>query len=154
MLDRGVEKPEELDLYARGQGLPMGPYELMDFFAIEINEAVKLIEEHVALPDEIETAVKLGINRPCGPISVGNSMTNAEVKKKLEGSRRSSHSHFHFNSGRIRSYSHVILAVLLNPLQRQKSFHSSLFCPYCWGLRRTARMTNRGPKTMSGNFNR
>ncbi len=153
VLDKSVEKPEELDLYARGQGLPMGPYELMDFvgldtvahmldylavvlsdeynkcntfrnlvkdgklgrktgmgfydwstgkaaipnaqpsekvtimdiFAIEINEAVKLIEEHVALPDEIETAVKLGLNRPFGPISVANSMTNAEVKKKLEG---------------------------------------------------------------------
>jgi len=152
VLDRGVERPEEMDLYARGQGLPMGPYELMDFvgidtvvhsldyyaktlseeynrcktfrdlvkegrlgkktgrgfydwssgkaaipqtepsekvtimdiFAIEINEAVKLIEERVALPDEIETAVKLGLNRPFGPISVAKSLTNAEVKKKLE----------------------------------------------------------------------
>ncbi len=152
VLDRGVEKPEEMDLYARGQGLPMGPYELMDFvgldtvahmldyyatvvsdeynqckafrtlvkegrlgkksgkgfydwssgkaaipnvepsekvtimdiFAIEINEAVKLIEERVALPDEIEIAVKLGLNRPFGPISVAKSLTNAEVKKKLE----------------------------------------------------------------------
>ncbi|MCL5789080.1 MAG: 3-hydroxyacyl-CoA dehydrogenase/enoyl-CoA hydratase family protein [Candidatus Thermoplasmatota archaeon] len=152
VLDKGVERPEEMDIYARGQGLPMGPYELMDFvgidtvahsldyyakelspdydrcrtfrdmvkegrlgkktgkgfydwssgkaaipkaepsekvtimdiFAIEINEAVKLIEERVALPDEIETAVKLGLNRPFGPISVARSLTNAEVKKKLE----------------------------------------------------------------------
>lgn len=152
VLDKEVENPEEMDLYARGQGLPMGPYELMDFvgldtvvhsmdyyattlsdeykscnafrnlvkegkmgrktglgfydwssgraaipkaeplekvtimdiFAIEINEAVKLIEEQVALPDEIETAVKLGLNRPFGPISVAGSLTNAEVKKKLE----------------------------------------------------------------------
>ncbi len=152
VLDRGVEKPEEMDSYARAQGLPMGPYELMDFvgldtvvhsldyyastlsdeynrcktfrelvskgklgkksgsgfydwssgkaaipktepsgsvtimdiFAIEINEAVKLIEEGVALPEEIETAVKLGLNRPFGPISVAKSMTNAEVKRKLE----------------------------------------------------------------------
>ena len=152
VVDKGVERPEELDLYARGQGLPMGPYELMDFvgldtvahmldyyavtvsedynkcrifrdlvkegklgkksgkgfydwssgkaaipnvepsekvtimdiFAIEINEAVKLIEERVALPEEIETAVKLGLNRPFGPISVAKSMTNAELKKKLE----------------------------------------------------------------------
>jgi enoyl-CoA hydratase/3-hydroxyacyl-CoA dehydrogenase len=152
VLDKGVEKPEEMDLYARGQGLPMGPYELMDFvgidtvahsldyyaktlsgdynscktfremvkegklgkktgkgfydwssgkaaipkvepsekvtimdiFAIEINEAVKLIEERVALPDEIEIAVKLGLNRPFGPISVAKSLTNAEVKRKLE----------------------------------------------------------------------
>lgn len=152
VLDKGVEKPEEMDLYARGQGLPMGPYELMDFvgldtvvhsldyyaatiseeynrckafrdlvkegklgrktgsgfydwtsgkaaipksepsekvtimdiFAIEINESAKLIEEHVALPDDIETAVKLGLNRPFGPISVAKSLTNAEVKKRLE----------------------------------------------------------------------
>ena len=152
VIDKGIEKPEELDAYAKGQGLPMGPYELMDFvgldtvvhsldyysttispeynkctslrtlvkegklgkksgkgfydwstgkaslpktepsekvtimdiFAIEINEAVKLIEEEVALPDEIENAVKLGLNRPFGPISVAKSMTNAEVKKMLE----------------------------------------------------------------------
>ena len=152
VIDRNVEKPEELDAYAKGQGLPMGPYELMDFvgldtvahsldyyaktisdeynkctsirklvadgkmgkktgkgfydwstgkaaipkaepsekitimdiFAIEINEAVKLIEEQVALPDEIETAVKLGLNRPFGPMSVAKSFTNAELKKMLE----------------------------------------------------------------------
>ncbi|MEM0141606.1 MAG: 3-hydroxyacyl-CoA dehydrogenase NAD-binding domain-containing protein [Thermoplasmatales archaeon] len=152
ILDKGVERPEELDAYAKSQGLPMGPYELMDFvgldtvvhsldyygktlspeydkcttlrrmvkdgklgkktgsgfydwssgranipkaqpsenvtimdlFAIEINEAVKLIEEEVALPEEIETGVKLGMNRPFGPISVAKSMTNAEVKKMLE----------------------------------------------------------------------
>lgn len=152
VLDKNVEKPEEMDLYARGQGLPMGPYELMDFvgidtvvhsldyysatlseeynrcrtfrdlvkegrlgkksgrgiydwssgkaaipkgepsekvtimdiFAIEINEAVKLIEEQVALPDEIDIAVKLGMNRPFGPITVAKSLTNAEVKKRLE----------------------------------------------------------------------
>lgn len=152
VIDKGVEKPEELDAYAKGQGLPMGPYELMDFvgldtvahsldyyaqtlssdyskchsirelvkngklgkksgkgfydwssgraaipkadqsekvtimdiFAIEINEAVKLIEEQVALPEEIETAVKLGLNRPFGPISVAKSLTNSELKKMLE----------------------------------------------------------------------
>ncbi len=152
VIDKNIEKPEELDAYAKNQGLPMGPYELMDFvgldtvahsldyygetlskeymkcnsirelvkqgklgkksgkgfydwssgkaaipksepvenvtmmdiFAIEINEAVKLIEEQVALPDEIETAVKLGLNRPFGPISVAKSLTNAELKKMLE----------------------------------------------------------------------
>jgi len=152
VIDKNIERPEELDAYAKGQGLPMGPYELMDFvgldtvahsldyyaqtlseeykkcnsirelvkngklgkktgkgfydwstgkaaipkaeasekvtmmdiFAIEINEAVKLLEEQVALPDEIETAVKLGLNRPFGPISVAKSLTNAELKKMLE----------------------------------------------------------------------
>lgn len=152
VLDQDVAKPEEVDTFARGQGLPMGPYELMDYvgidtvvhsldyyaqelspeygkcrafrtmyesknlglktgkgfyawknghaeipkvkpteklelmdvLAVELNEAVKLIEEKVALPLDIETGVKLGMNRPFGPISVADGLTNAEVKKKLE----------------------------------------------------------------------
>ncbi|PSN82570.1 3-hydroxyacyl-CoA dehydrogenase [Candidatus Marsarchaeota G2 archaeon ECH_B_SAG-G16] len=152
VLDKGVAKPEEVDSYIRSQGLPMGPYELLDFvgldiahdsllylsqelsedyskcktikelyekgalgkksgrgfydwssgkpsipsakptdkltlldiFAIEINEAVKLIEEGVATPEDIETAVKLGMNRPFGPISVAKSFTSLEVRQKLE----------------------------------------------------------------------
>lgn len=152
VLDRKVAKPEEVDTFARGQGLPMGPYELMDYvgidtvvhsldyyaqelspeygkcrafrtmyesrnlglktgkgfynwkeghaeitkvqpteklelmdvLAVELNEAVKLIEEKVALPGDIEIGVKLGMNRPFGPISVAEGLTNAEVKKKLE----------------------------------------------------------------------
>jgi len=152
VLDRGIAKPDEVDVFARSQGLPMGPYELMDFVGIdvvydsmvyyakeisdeygkcgtikqmvekgllgrktgrgfyewsngkavigsvnptdkvtlldvlvlEVNEAVKLIELGVASPDDIETAVKLGLNRPFGPISVAQSMTNSEVKEKLE----------------------------------------------------------------------
>lgn len=152
VLDKGVATSAEMDTYMRGQGLPMGPYELMDFvgidiawdqlvyfskalspeygkgktlgqkvqakqlgkktgmgfydwstgkaqipkavptdkvstmdiFAIEINESVKLIEEGVARPDDIETAVCLGMNRPFGPITVAKSLTNSEVKSKLE----------------------------------------------------------------------
>jgi enoyl-CoA hydratase/3-hydroxyacyl-CoA dehydrogenase len=57
---------------------------LMDIFAVEINEAVKLIEEGVATPEDIETGVKYGLNRAFGPISVAKSLTNAEVKAKLE----------------------------------------------------------------------
>ncbi|MGC9208676.1 MAG: 3-hydroxyacyl-CoA dehydrogenase NAD-binding domain-containing protein [Nitrososphaeria archaeon] len=150
--DKGIAKPEEVDAFARSQGLPMGPYELMDFvgldvvydsleyyaktlspdyakcrtigelvrqgrlgkksgrgfyeweggrakmppsketdkiglldvLVLEVNEAVKLIEEGVAGPDDIETAVKLGLNRPFGPITVAKSLTNEEVKSKLE----------------------------------------------------------------------
>jgi enoyl-CoA hydratase/3-hydroxyacyl-CoA dehydrogenase len=150
--DKGVATPEEIDAFGRGQGLPMGPYELLDFvgidivkhsldyyaaelspdygkcriynelysknmlgkktgrgfydwssgrphidsskatdrvplidlFSLEINEAVKLIEEEVATPDEIETAVRLGMNRPFGPITVAKSLSNAEVKESLE----------------------------------------------------------------------
>ncbi len=152
LLDRGVASPPEIDNYARSQGLPMGPYELMDFvgvdiaadslayfasalspeygkgvtfarmakagelgkktgrgfydwssgradipkveptdkvsimdiFALEINEAVKLIEEGVASPEDIERGVVLGMNRPFGPIAVAKDLTNAEVKAKLE----------------------------------------------------------------------
>ena len=152
VLDRGMASPAEVDTFARGQGMPMGPYELMDFvgidvaadslayfaqalspeygkgkyfanmaksgllgkksgkgfydwstgkaqipkaeatdklsimdiFALEINEAVKLIEEGVATPDDVEKSVTLGMNRPFGPISVAKDLTNAEVKSKLE----------------------------------------------------------------------
>ena len=152
ILDKEMASPAEVDTFARGQGLPMGPYELMDFvgvdvaadslayfaqalspeygkgkafgsmakagllgkktgkgfydwstgraqipkapatekisimdiFALEINEAVKLIEEGVAGPDDIEKSVTLGMNRPFGPISVAKDLSNAEVKSKLE----------------------------------------------------------------------
>ncbi|MDG6954731.1 MAG: enoyl-CoA hydratase/isomerase family protein [Nitrososphaerota archaeon] len=152
LLDRGVASPSEVDRFARGQGLPMGPYELLDFvgvdvgadslayfasalspeygkgttfakmvkegrlgkktgrgfydwssgkaeipradptdkvsimdiFALEINESVKLLEEGVATPDDIERGVVLGMNRPFGPISVAKDLSNAEVKAKLE----------------------------------------------------------------------
>ncbi len=57
---------------------------LMDMFAVEINEAVKLIEEGVATPDDVEKGMTLGMNRPFGPISVAKDLTNAEVKAKLE----------------------------------------------------------------------
>ncbi len=63
---------------------PTDKVSLMDIFALEINESVKLIEAGVATPDDIETSVKLGMNRPFGPISVAKSLTNEEVKTKLE----------------------------------------------------------------------
>ena len=152
VLDKGIAAPEGVDSYARSQGLPMGPYELLDFvgidvasdsldyfagalspeygkvkvfkqmvndkklgkksgagfydwssgkaslgntpptdklsmmdlFSVEINEAVKLIAEGVATPDDIDKSVMLGMNRPFGPISVAKSFTNAEIKEKLD----------------------------------------------------------------------
>jgi enoyl-CoA hydratase/3-hydroxyacyl-CoA dehydrogenase len=57
--------------------------DLMDVLSIEINEAVRLLEQNVAAPSDIETGVKLGMNRPFGPISVAESLTNAEIKNKL-----------------------------------------------------------------------
>ncbi len=151
VVDAGVATPAEVDAYAKGQGMPMGPFELLDFvgidvahdslqyfskaispeygkaksiarlygekrlgkktgggfyewvegrarieqaaptdkvtlmdvFAIEINEAVKLIEEGVALPGDIDTAVTLGMNRPFGPISVARSFTSSEIASRL-----------------------------------------------------------------------
>ena len=152
ILDKGLATPAEVDNFARGQGLPMGPYELLDYvgvdigadslayfsqalspeygkgktfsrmakegllgkktgkgfydwstgkaqnpkvpptekisimdiFALEINESVKLIEEGVARPEDVEKGVTLGMNRPFGPISVAKDLTNAEVKSKLD----------------------------------------------------------------------
>ncbi|MGC8662955.1 MAG: 3-hydroxyacyl-CoA dehydrogenase NAD-binding domain-containing protein [Thermoplasmata archaeon] len=152
LIENKVAEPEEIDAFAKLQGMPMGPYELidyvgidvvyhsmeyyaktlspdygkckvyedlynkkylgkktgrgfydwssgrpvintkkatnkvdlMDIFAVEINESVKLIEEGVATPDDIETGVKYGLNRAFGPISVAKSFTNAEVKAKLD----------------------------------------------------------------------
>ncbi len=152
LLDGGVATPAEVDTFARTQGLPMGPYEVLDFvgidvgwdslsyfskalspeygkgvtfgkmvqakqlgkktgrgfydwssgradipkaeptdkvsimdvFALEINEAVKLIEEGVATPEDVERAFTLGMNRPFGPIAVAKDLSNSEVKSKLE----------------------------------------------------------------------
>ncbi len=152
IMDKKMAKPEEIDAFGKLQGLPMGPYELIDYVGIdtvvhslkyysetidpeygkckffdsfveaknlgsktgkgiyvwenghakipdakpssvidlmdvlvvEINEAAKIIEEGIAEPSEIETGVKLGMNRPFGPISVAEGLTNAEIKKKLE----------------------------------------------------------------------
>ncbi len=144
--------PADVDAFARSQGLPMGPYELMDYvgldtvvhsldyfakelspdygscrafhdlvsknrlgmktgsgfytwengkamipepkgspdlslldvLAIEVNEASKIVEEGIASPQDIETGVKLGMNRPFGPVSVAEGLTVAEIREKLE----------------------------------------------------------------------
>ena len=57
---------------------------LMDMFALEINEATRLIEDGVASPDDIETGVKYGLNRPFGPITVANGLSNDEVLETLK----------------------------------------------------------------------
>ena len=62
---------------------PSSVIDLMDVLSVEINEAVRLLEQNVATPSDIETGVKLGMNRPFGPISVAESLTNAEIKNKL-----------------------------------------------------------------------
>ena len=57
---------------------------LMDMFALEINEATKLIEDNVATAQDIETGVKYGLNRPFGPITVANGLSNDEVLSTLD----------------------------------------------------------------------
>ncbi len=57
---------------------------LMDMFALEINEATKLIEDNVATAEDIETGVKYGLNRPFGPITVANGLSNDEVLLTLD----------------------------------------------------------------------
>ena len=63
---------------------PTDKVSIMDVFALEINEAVKLIEEGVARPEDVEKGVTLGMGRPFGPITVAKDLSNAEVKSKLE----------------------------------------------------------------------
>ncbi|MEM2727323.1 MAG: 3-hydroxyacyl-CoA dehydrogenase/enoyl-CoA hydratase family protein, partial [Archaeoglobaceae archaeon] len=142
IIEKGVAKPEEVDAAVKRMGLPMGPFELMDFTGIdvfyhaskyyaktispdyeppkileemvkanklgkktgkgwydwsagrpeidlnkatdkitpldftmvEINEAVKLVEMGVADPEDIDKAMKLGLNRPFGPFEIAKSM--------------------------------------------------------------------------------
>ncbi len=62
---------------------PSSKINLMDIFSLEINEAVKLIEDGIATPEDIETGVKYGLNRPFGPISVAEGLSNKEVKDAL-----------------------------------------------------------------------
>jgi enoyl-CoA hydratase/3-hydroxyacyl-CoA dehydrogenase len=152
IVEKGIAKPEEVDATVRKLGLPMGPFELMDytgidifyhamkyysqsispdyeppkileemvqkgqlgkktgsgwydwsagrpaidtskatdkvnpmdFTIVEINEAVKLVEMDVASPEDIDTAVKLGLNRPFGPFEMAKNFTEEQIVKRLE----------------------------------------------------------------------
>ncbi|MEM0302250.1 MAG: 3-hydroxyacyl-CoA dehydrogenase NAD-binding domain-containing protein [Archaeoglobaceae archaeon] len=56
----------------------------MDFMYVEINEAVKLAEMGVATPKDIDTAVKLGYNRPFGPLEFARNLNDVEIAQRLE----------------------------------------------------------------------
>ncbi len=151
IIEKGIATPEEIDATMKGMGLPMGPFELMDytgvdifyhamkyysemiskdytpskilenmvksgnlgkktgkgwydwskgrpmieagptdevspldFTIVEINEAVKLVEMGVAKPEDIDKAVKLGLNRPFGPFELAKSMQVDQIVKRLE----------------------------------------------------------------------
>jgi enoyl-CoA hydratase/3-hydroxyacyl-CoA dehydrogenase len=151
MVERGIALPEEIDAKMKTIGLPMGPFELMDytgvdifyhamkyyseriskdytppqileemvqsgklgkktgkgwydwskgrpeikalpservnpldFTIVEINEAVKLVEMGVAKPEDIDKAVKLGLNRPFGPFELAKSMQVEQIVARLE----------------------------------------------------------------------
>ena len=66
------------------QANPSSPVELMDILSLEVNEAVKLVEQGVANPEDIEEGVKLGLNRPFGPITAANNISPEELKTRLE----------------------------------------------------------------------
>ncbi|MEM3178993.1 MAG: 3-hydroxyacyl-CoA dehydrogenase NAD-binding domain-containing protein [Archaeoglobaceae archaeon] len=151
IIEKGVATPEEVDATVRRMGLPMGPFELMDFTGIdifyhaskyyartlspdyeppkilenmvsaktlgkktgkgwydwsagrpqidmskatdkinpldfsivEINEAVKLVEMGVADPEDIDLAIKLGLNRPFGPFEIAKSIGQEQILKRL-----------------------------------------------------------------------
>ncbi|MEM3861560.1 3-hydroxyacyl-CoA dehydrogenase/enoyl-CoA hydratase family protein [Metallosphaera sp.] len=56
----------------------------LDFYAVEINEAVKLVEGGVASPEDIEMGVRFGLNRKYGPVTEAKDITNDQVLAKLE----------------------------------------------------------------------
>uniref|UniRef100_A0A7C3RAB6 DUF3479 domain-containing protein n=1 Tax=Archaeoglobus fulgidus TaxID=2234 RepID=A0A7C3RAB6_ARCFL len=152
ILEKGIATPEEVDATVRRLGLPMGPFELvdytgvdilynalkyyaqtispdyeppkvleemvkanklgrktgqgfydwsagrpqidsskatdkispMDFTFVEINEAVRLVEMGVATPEDIDTAIKLGLNRPFGPFELAKQFGAEQIAKRLE----------------------------------------------------------------------
>ncbi len=152
ILEKGIATPEEVDATMRRIGLPMGPFELMDytgvdifynamkyyaktispdyeppkileemvkegrlgrktgkgwydwsagrpqidsskatdkvnpmdFTFVEINEAVKLVEMGVATPEDIDMAVKLGLNRPFGPFEFAKNFSEEQIVKRLD----------------------------------------------------------------------
>jgi len=55
-----------------------------DFMIVELNEAVKLVEMGVATPDDIDTAIKLGLNRPFGPFEFAKNLSEETIVKRLE----------------------------------------------------------------------
>lgn len=50
-LDQGIIKPEELDALMRKNGLPMGPFELLDFVGLEVHRHVLLYYAENIHPD-------------------------------------------------------------------------------------------------------
>jgi|Deesub1362B_J571_1020462.scaffolds.fasta_scaffold00847_16 enoyl-CoA hydratase/3-hydroxyacyl-CoA dehydrogenase len=152
IIEKGIAEPEEVDATMRRLGLPMGPFELMDytgidifyhamkyysqsissdyeppeilekmvkegklgkksgagwydwstgrptidsdkatdkvnpmdFTIVEINEAVKLVEMGVAKPEDIDMAVKLGLNRPFGPFEFAKNLGEKQIIERLE----------------------------------------------------------------------
>lgn len=66
ILDHGVAKPEEVDALLKKLGLPMGPYELMDYTGIDINYHASRYFAQAVHPDfapakTVEEMVKAGL---------------------------------------------------------------------------------------------
>jgi len=63
---------------------PSQVIDINDILAVDVNEMAKLIEENVASAEDIETAVKLGMNRPFGPLTAAKTLDINELKARLE----------------------------------------------------------------------
>lgn len=66
ILDHSIAQPEEVDALLRKLGLPMGPYELMDYTGIDINYHASLYFARTVHPDfapakAVEEKVKAGL---------------------------------------------------------------------------------------------
>ncbi|MEJ5376232.1 MAG: 3-hydroxyacyl-CoA dehydrogenase family protein [bacterium] len=66
ILDHGIAQPEEVDALLKKLGLPMGPYELMDYTGIDINYHAGLYFAQTVHPDftpakAVEEKVKAGL---------------------------------------------------------------------------------------------
>lgn len=66
ILDHGIAQPEEVDALLKKLGLPMGPYELMDYTGIDINYHAGLYFARTVHPDftpskAVEEKVKAGL---------------------------------------------------------------------------------------------
>jgi enoyl-CoA hydratase/3-hydroxyacyl-CoA dehydrogenase len=66
------------------QAEPKSPVDILDVLCLEINEALKLLEAGVASPGDIDEAVRLGLNRPFGPITAAKSVSDDDLKARLE----------------------------------------------------------------------
>ena len=83
--ERPLLDPEELEAVAG----PLAPAVLGRIAAQIANEAAFALEEEVAAPDDIDTAMKLGFNWPAGPLEFAELLGPARAVETLDELRAS-----------------------------------------------------------------